>query len=284
MTRVHKFFQIDVFASESPLSGNPVAVVFDADDLTTEEMQKCAHWQNLSETTFVLKPTHPEADYKLRIFTPDFELPFAGHPTLGSARALLSSGLKPKKEGIIVQECGKGLISIKIEDKKLLFSSPEAKIDVYGGDLLSRALGAPNLSLTGAIVDVGPKWLVVPLDSAEMVRATEINGPAFTELTHETKMTGITFYGAEGQDSSAGHKYEVRSVFLQQSGVIEDPVCGSGNAAVARYLETFGERSSYVARQGTCLGRNGLVSVEYAEDNIWVGGEAKVTTSGQIFL
>lgn len=284
MSRPHKFYQVDVFASEPLFSGNPVAVIFDADDLTTEEMQKCAHWQNLSETTFVLKPTHPDADYKLRIFTPVSELPFGGHPTLGSARALLSNGLKPKKEHILVQECKKGLININIDDNKLFFSSPKAEIDVYGGDLLSKALGAPNLSLTGAIVDVGPRWLVVPLDSAEMVRATEVNGPAFTELTHETNITGITFYGAEAQDRSTMHKYEVRTFCLEGNGVVEDPVCGSGNAAVARYLEAFGERSSYIVRQGTCVGRNGLVRVDYTEDCIWVGGEANVTTSGVIVL
>lgn len=276
------FNQVDVFTT-GPFMGNPVAVVHNADDLSTEQMLKIARWQNLSETTFVLKPTHPEADYRVRIFTTGDELPFAGHPTLGTAKAVLSRGLTPKSKDYVVQECEKGLVKVRKDGDNFFFSSPEADLDVYGGDALTKALGAPNFSLTGTIVDVGARFVVVPLDSAEMVRSFEINPAALAQVCQEANVTGLMTYGPNLEKSSEP-KYEVRTHFVENGVTIEDPVCGSGNAAVARYLESFGERTDYEARQGTCLGRKGLVLVRYTDSGLWVGGNVTMTTEGSITI
>lgn len=275
-----KFNQVDVFTT-GPLTGNPLAVVHDADELSTDQMAKVAHWQNLSETTFVLKPTHPDADYRVRIFTPNFELPFAGHPTLGTARAVLNNGLKPKNDGFVVQECEKGLIKVRIDGHMLYFSSPQAIVDPYSSSALAKAVGSKSQSLSGAAVDVGARFVVLPMESAEQVRSFAVDSKALSQVCQEARVTGLMTYGPN-PSGSVEPKYETRMHFILNGAVAEDPVCGSGTACVARYLEKLGERSDYDVRQGTCLGRKGLLRIKFTDDELYVGGEAVVTTEGLI--
>ncbi|MCS0543467.1 PhzF family phenazine biosynthesis protein, partial [Aeromonas veronii] len=168
------FQQVDVF-TEIPFKGNPVAVILDGNELSTEQMQTIANWTNLSETTFVCKPTDPQADYRLRIFTPNSELPFAGHPTIGSALAVIQQGIKPKTKGRLVQECGSGLVTIFIDENKLFLTLPEPKINsVPSADInrLANALGVHSNSVKAiATIDVGAVWITLQLSSAEDVRS-----------------------------------------------------------------------------------------------------------------
>ncbi len=283
MTSTHlEFRQIDVF-SDTPFLGNPVAVVLGADGLDTARMQRIATWTNLSETTFVLKPTVPAADYRLRIFDPHVELPFAGHPTLGSARAFLDMGGRERNPGHLVQECARGLVTVRIDaaaPERLFLRLPEVQVQEIDGDimrLLPQAIGSTPLPNAIAI-DVGPQWLVARLDSAATVRSLMPDMHRITALSKTLGITGITVFGTDREQT------EVRS-FAPAHGVSEDPVCGSGNGAVAVYRRREGQLAGYIADQGCCIGRAGRIFVEYGEDEaVWIGGETRVCISGAITL
>jgi PhzF family phenazine biosynthesis protein len=264
------FKQVDVF-TDRPFRGNPVAVVIGAEDLETEEMQRIACWCNLSETTFLLRSD--KADYRLRIFTPRQELPFAGHPTVGSAHAALEAGFVAKKSRL-TQECGAGIIQLALDDGKIFVRGPQPRIaDVR------RTLPFAKKLLR---IDVGAVWIVGEVADAQALAALKPDMAALTSFSHDHEATGITVFAASGENGSAVH---VRS-FAPAHGIPEDPVCGTGNIAVAAYLkqtnsvERFGHR--YVARQGMQLGRDGRVFMRIEEDGILLGGTAVTCVEGTI--
>ncbi|NOT27168.1 MAG: PhzF family phenazine biosynthesis protein [Acidobacteria bacterium] len=276
------FQQVDVFTAV-PFKGNPVAVILEGDALTAGEMQTIARWTNLSETTFVCSPTDPSADYRLRIFTPKNELPFAGHPTIGSAHAVLRQGRTPKTAGRLVQQCGKGLIQIEHDGERGFFALPTPRF-VDGGeqlrDGLAHALGvAPSALRSITTVDVGPVWITVEMLSADAVLALTPDMGGLCTLMPDGR-TGVTVFGLH--DPAEEADIEVRS-FAPGEGVPEDPVCGSGNgcvAAVVRQRRLIAKRE-YQARQGRCLGRDGRIAIRFADDGtIWVGGQAVTCVEG----
>jgi PhzF family phenazine biosynthesis protein len=279
MTRMRAFSQVDVFSSD-PFLGNPVAVVHDAAQVTDDEMARFAHWTNLSETTYLLPPRDPAADYRLRIWTPDRELPFAGHPTLGSAHAWLEAGGVPRNDAELVQECGAGLVRIR-RDQRLAFAAPPL---VRSGpvDAADRARIATALRLTDADlvdlawVDNGPGWVACLLESAEAVLDCRPDLGAFADLE-------VGIVGPYADPASAGADVEVRA-FVPSMGIGEDPVTGSLNAGIAQWLAGDRLPASYVASQGTVLGRRGRVHVERSGDTVWVGGDALTTITGQVRL
>ncbi len=291
MIRSVAFKQVDVFA-ENAFSGNPVAVILDARDLDAAAMQRIAAWTNLSETTFVLPPSSAQASYRLRIFTPRQELPFAGHPSVGTAHALLQAGLAQPRDGRLLQECGAGLLPVRIEGegevRRIFVRAPEAKLRVAGpreAIALAEALGASlHMDRPPRVVDVGPVWLTAMLDSAERVRALRPDFARLAELTLERGFDGVTVFGAEGRDATAA--YAVRS-FAPADGVPEDPVCGSGNAAVAAWLraqDALGA-AAWESSQGREVGRDGHIGVAVdAQGHIEIGGRAITRIDGTIRL
>ena len=284
MTPTRTFAQVDVF-SVAPYRGNPVAVVLDADGLDAEQMARIANWTNLSETTFVLTPTDPGADYRLRIFTPSSELPFAGHPTLGSAAAWLDAGGSPRHSDRVVQECGAGLVDIRRGGRtsasaeageSLAFAAPER---LRTGELdevfLARIVAALGIEPADVVdhqwVDNGPGWAALRLRSAEQVLGLE---PDFSSVP-EAKI-GVLGAHPEGSE----HEYEIRA-FAPGAGIPEDPVTGSLNASVAQWLIGAGRApNSYTLTQGTALGRSGVVSISAEDDEVWVGGATTVCFRG----
>ena len=278
------FKQVDVF-TDVPFKGNPVAVILDGDGLTTAQMQSIANWTNLSETTFVCAPAHANADYRLRIFTPRSELPFAGHPTLGSAWAVLQHGLKPKTPGRLVQECGKGLIALRVDGQRLFFALPEPVFTAPADAQLiavAAALGVDGDEIIlSSIVDVGAVWLTLQLPSAAKAIALEPDMAALAALGN-VRFVGVNVFGLHEAGGSTA--VEVRS-FAPACGIPEDPVCGSGNGCVAAMIRRHGilSVSAYVATQGRCLGRDGKVQVEFdADGTIWLGGNAVTCVDGAI--
>ena len=264
------FKQVDVF-TEKPLLGNPVAVVIGAEDLETELMQRIACWTNLSETTFLLKSD--QADYRLRIFTPRQELPFAGHPTVGSAHAAIESGFV-EKTGRLRQECGAGILDLSLEADGSCVRAPQARLaDVR------RQLPFANKLLR---IDVGPVWIVGEMSDAASLAALKPDMDALSAFTLDHEATGVTVFAASADGESAIH---VRS-FAPAHGIPEDPVCGSGNISVAAYLrqtggvKRFGER--YISRQGMQVGRDGRVYVRIEEDAIFIGGQAVTCVDGNL--
>ena len=280
-----RFKQVDVF-TRVPFRGNPVAVVLESGGLATQDMQRIAAWTNLSETTFVLPPTSSAADYLLRIFTPRAELPFAGHPTIGSAHAVLEAGFAKAKDGRLRQECGVGVLDLQVDGETLWLDSPpatdtalgEADFKVLEQSLKSKTQGKPR------IINVGPRWLVAEIASGEAVGALDPDMALVADLSNRLLIGGVTVYGAASDGRSALH---VRS-FAPAHGIPEDPVCGSGNISVAAYLKLsgqgsrFGER--YVARQGMQLGRDGLVSIRFDAGRILIGGNAVTCVEGSLRL
>lgn len=267
------FKQVDVFTAR-PFYGNPVAVVIGAEDLAAEQMQRIAAWTNLSETTFLLPPTLPSASYKLRIFTPRRELPFAGHPTVGSAHAALESGFAEAVDGKLRQECGAGVLDLTVEGGRIFVNAPQPK---------TRRVDAPLFGVKSALrVDVGPVWVVADLGDARAVDALEPDMAAIAELSQALDASGATVFGRTGNAAMPIH---VRS-FAPAHGIPEDPVCGSGNISVAAYLretgllQEFGPR--YTARQGMQVGRDGRVQVRVTADAIQVGGEAVTCVDGKL--
>ena len=264
------FKQVDVF-TDRPFFGNPVAVVIGGEDLDTETMQRIANWTNLSETTFLLPSTR--ADYRLRIFTPRQELPFAGHPTIGSAHAALEAGFVERK-GSLTQECGAGILELSLEGDDIFVRGPQARI----ADVRRKLPFASKLLR----IDVGPVWIVGEVADSKALAELRPDMSALTAFTLDHEATGVTVFAASDDGETAIH---VRS-FAPAHGVPEDPVCGSGNLSVAAYLrqrnqlERFGAR--YVARQGMQLGRDGRVSVRIDADGVRIGGKAVTCVDGRL--
>ena len=274
-----RFDQLDVF-SAVPLKGNPLAVVHAAQGLTEATMAAFARWTNLSETTFLLPPVDPRADYRVRIFTPGGELPFAGHPTLGSCHAWLAAGGQPRQPGRVVQECGVGLVHIRREAARLAFAAPPLRrTGPVDETLLARI--AAGLGVTRAEilqhqwVDNGPGWCAVMLPSAEHVRAVR---PDFARLG-DVKL-GLLGAFPPGHPAA----FEVRA-FVPSLGVPEDPVTGSLNAGLAQWLIGAGlAPPAYEAVQGTALGRDGRVHVVRDGDTVWIGGDVAPCVTGHVLL
>lgn len=278
-----RFKQVDVFTTV-PFLGNPVAVVLEGDGLSGEEMQRIAGWTNLSETTFVLKPTVPEADYRLRIFTPRDELPFAGHPTIGSAHAVLEAGLVKPAAGRFRQECGAGILDLSEAQGVIEVKAPPARVAALDPSRipeLERTLRA-KIHAPPRIVSVGPVWLIADLGAAAAVDGLVPDMAAIGAFTDSIAATGMTVFGATGQSGAAIH---VRS-FAPSHGVPEDPVCGSGNISVAAFLRESGQAArfgaAYRSRQGMQLGRDGSVSIRIGGDGIHLGGQAVTCVEGAL--
>ena len=266
-----RFKQVDVF-TDRPFLGNPVAVVIGAEALDTPEMQRIAGWTNLSETTFLLKSS--KADYRLRIFTPRQELPFAGHPTIGSAHAALESGFVSRKARL-VQECGAGLIELDVEgDGRIFLKGPSPKIQRLETTIPSVPLKPSTLVLK---VDVGPVWVVGEMSDARALAALKPDMTALAEWSVSLGVTGTTVFAPSGEPSSAIH---VRS-FAPAHAIPEDPVCGTGNLSVAAFVgKRFG--SEYSARQGMEMGRDGQVFVRLRHDSVYLGGHAVTCVDGTL--
>jgi PhzF family phenazine biosynthesis protein len=276
------FAQVDVFSS-TPFRGNPVAVVLDGEGLKTDQMQAFAAWTNLSETTFVLPPTQPGADYRLRIFTPGGELPFAGHPTLGSAHAWLEAGGTPAQSDVLVQECKAGLIELRRAagpEPALSFQSPPlVRTGPVEEELLDRIAAALRIERSAIVahqwVDNGPGWAAVRLATAQEVLDLE---PDDSLMRHV--VVGVVGAYPDG----ARQHVEVRA-FALPFGIREDPVTGSLNGGLARWLVDDGVvPSSYSASQGTRLSRSGVVTLEVAADGVWVGGTTATLIRGTVEL
>ena len=279
MTELRRFAQVDVFTA-TPLKGNPLAVVIDAGGLSDDEMAAFANWTNLSETTFLLPPTDPGADYRVRIFTPGGELPFAGHPTLGSAHAFLASGGDAKKPGEVVQQCAIGLVRVKRDGARLAFAAPPLKrtgpVDAAGRAQALAALRiAPEALLDLVWCDNGPGWMAARLADAASVLALQPDFAAMQGL--KLGVIGAHPAGSECQ-------FEVRA-FVPDLGVPEDPVTGSLNAGLALWLQEAGlAGDSYVAAQGAALGRAGRVHVRRDAEATWIGGDVTPLIHGQVRL
>jgi PhzF family phenazine biosynthesis protein len=286
--KIRPFKQVDVFTAV-PYLGNPLAVVLDGSGLSTEEMQHFTNWTNLSEATFLLPPTQAGADYKVRIFCPGRELPFAGHPTLGSCHAWLQAGGKPQGE-YVVQECGVGLVRLKRDGERLAFAAPPLK---KGGPLpeddvalIARGLGVPRSDIVAhAWCDNGPNWRGVMLKSADQVLAIKPDASVLAGL--DVGVVGprgkVGVIGSHAPDEDIA--FEVRAFFPGNNGMAEDPVTGSLNAALAQWLIGAAlAPSQYVASQGTALGRAGRVFVEQSGSDIWIGGGSVTCVDGVVTL
>jgi len=284
----YRFKQIDVFTAE-PFKGNPLAVVLDSAGLDTRTMQRFTDWTNLSEATFLAAPTHAEADYAVRIFCPGRELPFAGHPTLGSCHAWLEAGGRPKGE-VIVQECAVGLVRIRRDAQRLAFAAPPLK---KGGPLpeedvrlIARGLGVAGDDIVAhAWCDNGPNWRGVMLKSAEQVLALTPDAGVLAGL--DVGVVGprgkVGVVAARGRADDT--QFEVRAFFPGNHGMTEDPVTGSLNAALAQWLIGAGYAPPrYVAAQGTALNRAGRVFVEQLGADIWIGGSSVTVIEGAVML
>lgn len=278
MTSARRFCQVDVFTA-TPYRGNPVAVVLDAEGLSTEEMQRFANWTNLSETTFVSPVTYPGADYSVRIFTPVAELPFAGHPTLGTCHAWLEAGAVPARDGLVVQQCAAGLIEIRRNPAGLAFAAPplvrSGPVDEPDVVHVATLLGIDRSEIMDAAwVDNGPGWVAVLLHDVAAVLALRPG-----QLDMDVGAVALHPPGAPAA-------IEVRGFFPKDGMAVEDPVTGSLNASLAMWLLGTGRlRSPYVASQGTVLGRTGRVHVEQDEGGtVWVGGGTVTCISGTVQL
>ena len=277
------FSQVDVFAP-GPKAGNPVAVVHAADGLSTDQMQDFANWTNLSETTFVLAPTDPAADYRLRIFTPRAEVPFAGHPTLGSAHAWLEQGGQPRDNGQLIQQCAAGLVKIRRADPELSFQAPPlTRSGPVEPEILDQAIAGlgidPAQVLGSNWVDNGPGWLGIRLESARQV----------LDLRPDFALMGQLNMGVIGAYENGGPAdFEVRA-FAPGHGVEEDPVTGSVNAGLAQWLRGAGAvegtfEGNYTVQQGTVLGRGGRLTITGEADAVWVGGVSRTVIRGHVRL
>ena len=307
--KTRTFKQVDVFGAR-PFRGNPLAVVLDGTGLSDEEMQHFAHWTNLSETTYLLPPSEAAADYRVRIFTPGAELPFAGHPTLGTCHAWLEAGGTPKANDVIVQECGLGLIRIRREDTRLAFAAPALKRSEPDAVLLAQvasALGLKSHQIRAAqMLDNGPVWLGLLLDSRHTVlqltpdhlalknlgqkvgvvavEGAELAAVLIARSNREARAFGARSSGSTNA-SSDPIEVEVRA-FAAPVGVNEDPVTGSLNASLAQWLIVDGlVPRNYIASQGSALGRDGRVHIaQDDEDQVWVGGESVSCINGTVKL
>ncbi|MCA6236084.1 MAG: PhzF family phenazine biosynthesis protein [Phenylobacterium sp.] len=276
---LRRFQQIDVFAS-GPLNGNPLAVVHDAQGLSDAQMAAFARWTNLSETTFLLPPADAGADYRVRIFTPKGELPFAGHPTLGSCRAWLSAGGRPKTPGRVIQECGVGLVPVRLDGEDLAFAAPPLRrTGPVEPEVLAQIRGTLGLP-EGAIldhqwIDNGPGWCAVLLDSVERALSVRPDPALFGDLK-----LGVAALHPPGGPAAL----EVRA-FFADGALVEDPVTGSLNAGLAQWLIGAGRLPPrYVAGQGAALRRAGRITVSAEADGTWIGGRAVIVLEGSAAL
>jgi PhzF family phenazine biosynthesis protein len=287
MTMQRAFKQVDVFTVEA-LKGNPLAVVLNGTGLDAAAMQSFTNWTNLSEATFLLPPTHPEADYAVRIFCPGRELLFAGHPTLGSCHAWLQAGGRPKSSHI-VQECGVGLVRIRRDGERLAFAAPpllkSGPLPEDDVQLIARGLGVARGDIVAhAWCDNGPRWRGVMLKSADQVLALQPDGAVLAGLD-------IGVVGARGKvgvvapSVADDTQFEVRAFFPGNNGMTEDPVTGSLNAALAQWLIGEGiAPTRYIAAQGTAMGRRGRVFVQQDGADIWIGGHSVTVIDGWVAL
>jgi PhzF family phenazine biosynthesis protein len=277
------FKQVDVFTA-TPYRGNPLAVVLDGTGLTDQEMQHFAAWTNLSETTFLLPPEDDAADYRVRIFTPGGELPFAGHPTLGSCHAWLEAGGKPRGREYIVQQCKQGLVKLRREGARLAFAAPSLARSAPSPAVLAQVATALGLKasqvITAQTLDNGPVWLSLLLDSPQTVLNISANHLQLKTLGHKVGVAAAYREAAAGAP-----QLEVRA-FAAPVGINEDPVTGSLNASLAQWLIEDGHMPArYLAAQGTCLERAGRVHIERDDaGQVWVGGESSTCISGTVTL
>ena len=275
----HRFTQLDVF-TDTPLLGNPLAVVHDAAGLDDAQMAAFARWTNLSETTFLLPPTDPAADYRVRIFTPQRELPFAGHPTLGTCHAWLAAGGVPRHAEVVVQQCAAGLIRVRRGGVRLAFAAPPClRTGPLDEELLARIVAALGIARPDVLdhqwVDNGPGWSAIRLASADRVLALEPDWRALQGIK-----LGVVGPHAAARDA----QFEVRALIGEGPGY-EDPVTGSLNASLAQWLIGHGAApSSYIAAQGTRLQRSGRVFIERIDGQVWVGGASVVCVRGDVTL
>jgi PhzF family phenazine biosynthesis protein len=291
-----RFKQVDVF-SAVPFKGNPLAVIFDADELSDGQMQAIAQWTNLSETTFIGKPTDPAADYLVRIFTPVGELPFAGHPTLGTAHALVESGYRPKQQGRLVQQCGVGLVEIEERGGGIrAFAAPPARItplaeteyDALRALLkIERQDGIDFIGVPPSAVKNGPCWLIVGLASVESCLSFRADPASLFPFLQRAGADGLTLYAAHPPGGPAA--FEVRCFVVDDSSTVyEDPVTGSANAGLTSLFAARDSRPAghYTVRQGTAMGRDGRVFVDYDDvrGKTWIGGAATTVVEGTIRL
>lgn len=288
-----RFQQIDVF-TDRPLLGNALAVVLDGEGLSDEQMAAFARWTNLSETTFLLPPTDPAADYRVRIFTTTVELPFAGHPTLGSCHAWLAAGGRPRRAGEVVQQCGVGLVRIRRDGERLAFAAPPRRrsgpLDEAMVQRIARFLGLPRAAIVAhQHCDNGPGWQAVMLQSAAAVLALrpQLGSDSGLEIGVVGAREGpgkVGVVGAQAPDHATA--FEVRAFFpAPGGGLAEDPVTGSLNAALAQWLIGDGlAPARYVAAQGAALGRAGRVHVAQDGGDIWIGGDCVAVVRGEMAL
>ena len=275
----HRYHEIDVFTATA-LRGNPLAVVHDATGLDDAALQAFARWTNFSETSFLLPPSDPQADYRVRIFTPDRELPFAGHPTLGSCHAWLAAGGTPKAAGEVVQQCGVGLVRVRRSGTRLAFAAPPLRrggeVDAATRADIARSLRiGPDTIRAAQWVDNGPGWVAVLLGSRDEVLALQ---PDFAALRPSD--IGVVAPCPPGHEA----QFEVRA-FIAGVGPSEDPVTGSLNASLGQWLIGAGlAPERYVAAQGTALGRAGRVHVERIDGQVWVGGDCVEVVAGLVHL
>jgi PhzF family phenazine biosynthesis protein len=275
---MREFRQVDVFTT-TPYQGNALAVVLDAGGLSTEQMSRFANWTNLSETTFVLEPDSDQADYRVRIFTPSRELPFAGHPTLGTCHAWLEAGGQPRTPGVVIQQCDAGLVTISQDSAGLRFAAPPLLRSGPVDEALADRVAAILRIGRDEIVDLqwadnGPGWIAVLLASAEAVLAVR---PGPTDLD-----IGIAGPYPPGEPAA----FEVRAFLPKNGSTDEDPVTGSLNASLAQWLLATGRaQAPYLARQGTALGRSGEVQITAGADgSVWVGGGVVTCVRGTVEL
>jgi len=278
---VRSFMQVDVFAT-GPVTGNPVAVVLDAEGLTDAAMAAFARWTNLSETTFVLPPTDPRADYRLRIFTPGGELPFAGHPTVGSAHAWVRSAAAPGTR--VTQECGVGLVPLRVDDDVISFAAPPPlRTGPVDDETLACAVASLGIGRDDVVmsqwVDNGPGWLGLVLGDAAAVLALRPDLAAMGDLR-----VGVIGEFPAGERPWDDCLFEARA-FVPGLGIAEDPVTGSLNAALAQWFRATGRAPErYSVRQGTAIGRAGRLFIHDDGADVWVGGRCHVTVQGQVDL
>ena len=271
------FAQVDVFANTA-LAGNPVAVVLDAAGLDTEAMQRFANWTNLSETTFVLPPTSSEADYRVRIFSPSQEMPFAGHPTLGTCHAWLEHGGRPRDSGVVVQECGIGLVRIRRDAGRLaLAAPPRLRSGPVAAEVIAKVVTQLRIDASQVVeaewLDNGVPWLGIVMGSVDEVLAVR---PGLVD--EDVAVIGATAPGSEAA-------FEVRAFFEKDGMTAEDPVTGSLSAALADWLVYSGRVvPPFVVSQGTALGRAGRVRVEREGDVLWIGGGTRTMISGTLSI
>lgn len=275
----YAFSQVDVFGSHG-LDGNPLAVVHDADALDRDQMQRFARWTGLSETTFLLPPMSLEADYRVRIFTPEQELPFAGHPTLGTAYAWLAADGRSHPDRLVIQECGIGLVPVRRDGERLAFAAPPlTRFEAVADDLVARIAGGLGLArddvLDASWLANGPQWIGVRLASAEQVLSVTVDPAQLAGL--EIGLVGSYPPGVE-------FAYEVRALLPGQS-IAEDPVTGSLNAGVAHWLTGQGlAPDHYVVSQGTVIGRAGRITVDREGEVLWIGGRVTGVVGGEVSI